>query len=862
MHLGKKLKLNTIIAILLCMAFVVNFGTTWALTSYSFKAKGVIGSGSANTETYTEYASAQATSGKYVYSVGNNANQLGIDYGFSTEHDLMVKFTATYSNEAHDANDFSLNFVNRDNWCVDVSTVTGLAAANGNAQQFYTTTSSSNSISGVMYYIGTLQGSGTLPLLSSVTFYTSPNNSYNYMGDVLTVSLTPVYVKTGSNYNNHSFASEKFSSNTTAYDNWVAYMNENTSMASAKHMVYNAYATSQTALQFPSDYDWSANDFNISQQNEKVYSNTAYRYAVNKIVNGDKASTSRTYSALASGNKYYGGVGVHVLPNSSLTTVSIGVGYYWQKNGAVDVSIPINMVQLEYSSDITTLERTIVDDPATDDVESGIYYTHYYRANISAPTYINVLDYIMLTAESPASLILSQGYSLVITGVSVSVENSNPSGWISNARPGYEVDNATQQSPVLVRIKDVATGSQSQETNVSVRNNSKNSLAITSFTVKAKLWYADYTSNTSAFNEIMVGYLPDHCLTYDASIWAVQYSGDTYTFTRHATTAYIAPGYSMKLIKGVTIPQQYYPTENDAGFTEIKDAQNNVIGYETIYVNDLWCSLDVTITGAATVSNYAGGTSTNTEVVATGYYSAIDANGYAYIYLRNNTQQNISYVNITALRLSALGTSTTLLPRDNLNTSTSFTYTLTNHLTGVTETGVSATSNKSITGSVQVRPNETLLVATIKPSVKSVIYTYQSSVTLVANAESDDVDLMFNSYTQNGNLVNNSDTNYEFRLSSNVDLSDYLVNSGEFVEQIVEDATTTYYYYYKGVICAHQFIVVIQNLTNNRNIVVQAIAHTDGATADTYVADNYTTWAPPADWLSAMQLIYGEPVRN
>ena len=54
MHLGKKLKLNTIIAILLCMAFVVNFGTTWALTSYSFKAKGVIGSGSANTETYTE----------------------------------------------------------------------------------------------------------------------------------------------------------------------------------------------------------------------------------------------------------------------------------------------------------------------------------------------------------------------------------------------------------------------------------------------------------------------------------------------------------------------------------------------------------------------------------------------------------------------------------------------------------------------------------------------------------------------------------------------------------------------------------------------------------------------------------------
>ena len=139
MRLGKRCKFNMMIAILLCMAFVVNVGSTLAAISYRFTATSINikDANATNYETYTPYADAKSTSGTYIYNVGSVNNQLSIDYyGFNQPHDLMVRFTATYTKPGHYATDFSLNFINRDKWCIDTGEVAG-ASDNGNRTTYY-----------------------------------------------------------------------------------------------------------------------------------------------------------------------------------------------------------------------------------------------------------------------------------------------------------------------------------------------------------------------------------------------------------------------------------------------------------------------------------------------------------------------------------------------------------------------------------------------------------------------------------------------------------------------------------------------------------------------------------------------------
>ena len=132
MHLGKITKFYTILAILLCMAFVVSIGSTFAAGQYKFKAQTInnIEQGVTQNNVYTNYKFAQSTQGKYVYSPGTCNNQLSINYGFRENHDLIIRFTATYTNTNHKANDFSLNFANRDMWLVDMGSSNGLKIDN------------------------------------------------------------------------------------------------------------------------------------------------------------------------------------------------------------------------------------------------------------------------------------------------------------------------------------------------------------------------------------------------------------------------------------------------------------------------------------------------------------------------------------------------------------------------------------------------------------------------------------------------------------------------------------------------------------------------------------------------------------
>jgi hypothetical protein len=66
----------------------------------------------------------------------------------------------------------------------------------------------------------------------------------------------------------------------------------------------------------------------------------------------------------------------------------------WQKDGQISGFLPSGIVSIKTSSDITTITK-----------DQTNY--HYYKSLISSPTYINVLDYIMLTAENYDTIIKS-----------------------------------------------------------------------------------------------------------------------------------------------------------------------------------------------------------------------------------------------------------------------------------------------------------------------------------------------------------------------------------------------------------------------------------------------------------------------
>ena len=581
MRLGKIIKFNMMIAILLCMAFVVNLGATFALANYKFTAGSInTVDGTTKHDAYTNFALMQSTSGKYTYSPGVSNNQLSVNYSLKQSHDVMIRFTATYSNagfvsKTHIANDFALNIVNRDNWIVDMGSTADWIAGDPNPT-YYNLTSTTNTLSGVMYYMNTLSGSGSLPIISGVTFYTSPNNSYEYIGDTLTITLTPVYVKSVSaNYTEdtnetttkHSFyssvAQNGFTQNKVLFNNWVTYMaqrGEGTVASSASYMIYNAYVDDARSLQYPYDASVvSGGNVNSALTSQPTYSNTAYRYQINTVTENDKTTTTRTYNAITAGNKYYGGLGVYVIPNSSLLTIGITVNYFWQNNNVIAGTAPTDVVTLQYSSDIQT-------------ITSGNTSYHYYKADINKPTYVNVLDYIMLTAEN-YSTIINNGYSLVLNNITVSLETSSISGWNGAASvETYDVHNSTHGSPILARVKDVTITPKTYDANISITNNENTPIKISGFKVTSDLWYGKYSTSGTGDSQVTVFskqnftvtdpdtqvkstvYLPEDGLVYDENLWDVEYLDGVFTFTSKSNATYIPSGYTMTLVSGVKMP--------------------------------------------------------------------------------------------------------------------------------------------------------------------------------------------------------------------------------------------------------------------------------------------------------------------
>ncbi len=888
MRLGKRLKFNMMIAILLCMVFVVNIGITFASADYSFTGSSInkiTGSGSSAVteyDTYTDYGSATGSTGKYTFSTGTQNNQLSINYGFRQDgqlikYDLLVRFKATYSNaggltsDLHPANDFSLNFANRNKWIVDMGTT-----QIDNNNTYYNLTSTTNSISGVMYYMDTLSGAGTLPVLSGVTFYTSGNDTYKYIGDTLTVELIPEYVRSGTyDVATHQFkaptsAYDTFTRNTQAFTNWINYMAGTTASAStSQYMIYNAYTgeTNNTTgvtsgLAFPHDDSvvTSSGTVNTSITNPPNYANTAYRYAVTT----SGSTTLRNYDAITAGNKYYGGVGIYVIPNNSLITINVTVPYYW-KNAGTTTS---NVVTLKYSSDIQTIT-----------VGSTEY--HYYRENINEPTYINVLDYIMMTAEVSATFITND-WKLMLNNISVALiedeselkTGTNGDTWSSSTRPDYEIHNSTTNSPILVRAKDVYGDNLTEyDANISVTNTSNSAMSVEGFTVRSLLWYGAYIPQGDnkpdkfEVSQFDSGDTKEHLTTgalqYDTNLWdcatSVYVDSNTglvygvFTFTRKSNDllTYATPGSAIELVKGVQIPK----------------TQTCQIGNQAF---DFWCSLEVTSLNVSEQATFTHSSTSGVEVIVDGYYNAFTDSNPAKIYIRNNTNQVISGVTLNTLKVFELSNSANFLPRDKTASEIGFTYAY------------------QLNGTVSIKPNEKVLAYVVVPTFvngTSAVIT-EVKVTATLTTYNNDIDLIYNNSNVTisgtvatdrgtGVIINNSDKYYEFRLKSSTLLTDNFL-SGKENSFVLSTVNGTHYYYFKGIICPKQRIELFKSF--GKNVEVEYIEHNQKLGGTQYFASNVdentqavtnsvynTQWGIASNedaWLQAMKNLYNEPSQS
>lgn len=878
MRFSKKIKFNMIIAILLCMVFVVNLGTTLAATNYSFGASSISVTTKDQTtttqyDTYTEFGSAQGTTGQYVYSVGTVNNQLSINYGFSQNYDLMIKFTAEYTgsgalmgeNEEHIANDFSLNFSNRDEWLIDMGMHKGWTVDNNGAtvaddnQIYYNSTSNGTKLSGVMYYMGTKTGSGTLPVISGVTFHTSPNNSYRYVGDMLTITLTPVYVKSSTYYattdelagtTEHSFKNVSlsgFTPNATVFESWISFMDNTYKTADdSTIMIYNAYVDHARSLAYPVDQSVVENgQIKENYKTQPIYSNTAHRYTM-----GD---SDRTYNAITAGNHYHGGVGIYVIPNSTIKTISVSVGYNWQKNNVFAGTTTSNVVELQYSTDEITA------------IEKGTTTYYYYNALITKPTYINVLDYIRFTAENYES-ITKYGYSLILNNISVNeitnvndtnqvVVGNNGEKWAdkTNDKKSYTITNSTVQSPVLARVTDVSASEfTNYDANITITNNGAEPLNISGFTVSSKLWYGDYDTQEengekilTSFDEMAMGdgYLKNtsdgvyDALIFDTNIWYVSnYNDGVFTFAKRtgenvSLSTYIPSGYAMTLISGIKI-------------VKTPECENST----TKQANDFWCSLDITITTSSMTSG-SYGTTAGVEVITDGYYNAIESGSEGKIYIRNNTNQVITGVSlekdgVSTLEVYDLQNRDGYLPRNDRNNE------------------ISADVTKHLTGTISIKPNEMVLAYTITASTRAIIYDFDLTVTLENSAETSDIDLQYNQATQKGVIINNSDSYYEFRLVAGSDITSKL-NENVRTKFVMSNVGNTYYFYYKGIICPHRHMEILNAFVSD--VRVEYVEHSEMANANTYVASGvYADWNTSdatglTSWFTEMKKLYNAP---
>ncbi len=492
-----KTRILYILAAILGGIFAFSVGQVYSAFSVGLS----YGSNPASTTTYTArqgYAIINDTIDNPIpFSVGAHNYSVGLELSYSYDIDIRVKYSLEWSNGLS-TNNVILNFANRDNLIVD--------------NQY-------------IYLVNSVPlGKHTINLITGVDFEDALDNTY--YGESLQINIIDVKIykaKTKAYDESHPLCS---GINSPSRDMWLKAKNAS-SLDKAYVMVYN------------SRYD-------ISHGILHPGAITAY----GKVLDADNNITNmfKLY-----GNTRYAGIGLYIVTGNSAYTLTAKVVGTWRNSAGDSLSggdnvVFDNNIKMNYSSDWVRASTGV-------DADYGVFnYDYTIPANTTA--YINLVDSIEVTLRHTLEQTDYSSYSLVVSNININdtvfssfdegiaIGNINSSSHVANkqyTRPDYTIINYTKYRADLYNSERGNAPEQTYITNISVTNNTSDTLVITDVNFKLKYYRSNGQSTQYTGSD-----LSDY--TFDGVYWYRETGILDDSYISINSTSTIIPAYTTKNI--------------------------------------------------------------------------------------------------------------------------------------------------------------------------------------------------------------------------------------------------------------------------------------------------------------------------
>lgn len=558
---------------------------------------------------------------------------------------------------------------------------------------------------------------------------------------------------------------------TLAFSNWLKYKNDEISENIA--MIYNGHARFENGIPYAIDFG-ASEDMTNTTAGSKGDLTSSYVYK--------KIGNNTYFYAYAGGNKYNAGVGVYYLTANSPTKLTVQVNASWyNSNGVIISSMPINNINLQYSNNETTS----------------------FTKNLSANScgYVDVLDYVQTITKG--DLFDMRGYSIVITSVTATFEDV---GQGSENNSAVKVINSTSYNPILYTLSNQGVDT-NLDFNITITNNSSEPIAIPTVTLSPT--FTAYNGSTSISSDIAVGYGVANTVNgtqatgfeyvYDSTVWSV--NGNVFT-----GNGYIAPYTSLVVASGVTVPTQ---SSNDFWAFNIGGSSDKS------YFADYWFEVGVSYTTSSAQISYSAVPNYSSAEIMTSLThtkeSTKDGAVVSYIAIRNNTLQTITAINYEGtLQLS--------------NTNNSVSYSVTNMGGTVTRNG--GNSFTIVFSGLTLYPGESIYICKLNINAGQsyngdynvFLSSSSATVTLAAGDSSSRTGIYFkrdfasgNLSIVNGNTAGTAENGLQISgLTGLIDAGTKWNSSNQF---IMQDETDSLARFRNGQII-HLLSGVVTNLTN------------------------------------------------
>ena len=453
-------------------AFVLNVGSNGYSTS-AFMAK----------QQYAVINDSETT--PIPFGTGSHNYEVAIQYSYSYDIDIRIKYSLSWT-DGLDTNNVILNYSNRDNFIVDDTYI---------------------------FVRDTLTaGSGKLTIFTGVDFTDSTDLAY--IGAYLTINIEEVKIyKAQDTYSSsHPLVNGIDMDTYPSARAWITYKQGNNSS--------NAYVIAYNRL----------------------YANNGAQHPINA---GAYYRGNNSYRWLG-GNQFYAGVGVYIVTGSSPIKLTARVSARWvSSNGVQTGQIYENNIMLNYS-----------DGWVKDSGQSNeIFPTYYYNKVIPAHSavYIEIVDNLEITTrgsnndrtvyqnreaiiytlnlnnvDNTSSTLSSSG----ITTFEIASSTSNLVSSVSTqySQEDYDIINSTDYVALMYNYNQTAA-QQVYEVNISVTNNTANTLRINSRSFSLGYYLSNGNNSTDVANIFdpsqTIGWYRDESVA-NSNYVSVQASLDSY----------------------------------------------------------------------------------------------------------------------------------------------------------------------------------------------------------------------------------------------------------------------------------------------------------------------------------------------